>query len=135
MVMYVPNAAPAAPAKAERPASFVWLNIGIMDGDEFVSLPYGLPLDTMKPRAETGQNVAFVAGAKASNALQARLLEVIAENIEAGQTDFLENLVIQVRVASQPLEIAPEDNPHMSVVSKVDFGLSKKVAAPAEAAA
>jgi hypothetical protein len=62
-----PAAAPTADAPStDRPKAQIWLNIGITlpikqeDGtmkDTFISIPKGVPLDTMEPMTARGNNV------------------------------------------------------------------------------
>lgn len=48
----------AKPASEEKPKAKIWMNVGLMTGDEeypFAALPFGIPVDTQEPLT-TGRN-------------------------------------------------------------------------------
>lgn len=102
----VPASKTAAPARGRRdtnaPAAQVWLNIGYEANGRFVSLPIGIPLDTMQMADESGSNADWVNFRKAQNRLLKWLLEQ-ANLLTAGGTDEIEGLTLQVRKVGAPL--------------------------------
>ena len=98
----------AATANTEaRPKSEFWLNVGYtveVDTDEgvverFVSLPFGIPLDTMKPLEISGNSDAFAYLRMAQNELLEALLEAAAE-LKPGESRVLgagDQLSVEIR--------------------------------------
>jgi hypothetical protein len=99
----------------DMPKANVWLNIGVTTGDEtypFVSLPMGIPLDTMSELPVRG-NAEFRQFTAARNDLLAQL-KAAANALEPGSDMIIEldgGLAIQIRrVAEEQAAPAPEEN-------------------------
>ncbi len=93
---------PATSAKAEREKAVLWLNIGYVsdvkdeDGtNRFVSLPLGIPVDSMEALPTNSRNQDFAMFQKARNDLLAQIMEV-AKGVKPGESKIL-NLQIQLR--------------------------------------
>jgi len=98
------NQAKAATAvKEDRPKANLWLNIGYSvevdtaEGVEqrFVSLPVGIPLDTMEPLPTNSRNADFAAFQAARNNLHEQIMAA-AQALQPGEEKIL-NLQIQLR--------------------------------------
>lgn len=94
---------PNKPKTEDRPKSQVWLNIGYEvqvaneQGEQeklFVSLPYGLPIDTMEPAKVSGSD-RWAAYQGARNDLLAQIQQ-LASQMQPGEEKTL-NLQVQVR--------------------------------------
>jgi hypothetical protein len=114
-------AAPAAVAsKADLPKATAWLNVGytvqvtLSDGtveDRFVSIPVGIPLDTMEPIKITSRNVEYAQFQAAQNDL---LEQLKAHAAKAAPGDaMIIPLEIQLRRVNGPATVpaADETNP------------------------
>lgn len=109
----------AAATKEDRPKAEFWLNIGYLSDvknpetgeHRFVSLPQGIPLDTMEPVKTNSSNNEYAAFMSARNDLMDQLLEH-ARNLAPGQTCDV-NLTIQLRrVNEEQAPIDPKNNPY-----------------------
>lgn len=109
-------------AKADRPKAQFWLNIGYavqvpVEGggmeQRFISLPSGIPLDTMEELKTNSSNAMFAAMQAARNDLFKQLMAA-AEKLEPGEDKIFGEegtLQIQLRhVREENAEISPEDN-------------------------
>lgn len=110
-------------SRRDLPQATVWMNIGYTikgggkDGEDlFVSLPVGLPIDTMQTVSESSNNADYANLQQARNALLAQLVSA-AEGFEPGEERLLPGLEIQMRrvkdkevgdVATNPLVKAIE---------------------------
>lgn len=94
-----------------REPSKYWINIGYTvqnpetGEDMFISLPFGLPLDSMRKVAGSSQI------AEAKNFLLETILQHMKEEMKAGESDVITNLQVQLRVASEPKDTDPSQNP------------------------
>ena len=84
--------APVA-AKAEVKSEFVksqfWLNFGCKVGTEFITLPLGVGLDTMKPGVWSANSSAdFIATVQSRNAFLVKIIDV-AKQLAPGESAFL----------------------------------------------
>lgn len=95
---------------AKREASELWLNVGVEVNGKFVTLPFGLALDTMSPLETRGQNVEFVQFQQARNELLEDLKD-IASKLAPGEEMEVPVLTIKIRRKNDELELAPENNP------------------------
>lgn len=97
------KAAPTAPV-VEKPEAFVWLNVGatlVIEGKPtFISLPLGIPLDTMKEAKGTG------AYAQAKNTLLASILEM-SNSVNSGDSKVITGLEVQMYRRGDKVEAAP----------------------------
>ena len=97
------KAAPTDPV-VEKPEAFVWLNVGatlVIEGKPtFISLPLGIPLDTMKQTKGTGVY------AQAKNTLLASILEM-SGSIGPGDSKTVNGLEVQIYRRSDKVEAAP----------------------------
>lgn len=126
---------PQAQAPSQRPQAQVWLNVGVTvpmqksDGtveDTFISLPVGIPLDTMEPQANRGSNpdMAQIIGGK--NAILARLQEM-ARGLQPGQEAIVEGgLQLQLKRVGSPVAAPVSGN-------LIDL-VNARMATPAKAA-
>lgn len=114
--------AAASAAKADRPKAQYWLNIGYVvqvpvegGGTEqrFVSLPSGIPLDTMEEVKTNSSNVLFAQLQAARNDLFGQLMDQ-AKTLAPGEDKIFGEeggLQIQLRhVREENAEIKPADN-------------------------
>ena len=118
--------APANGSKADQPKAKVWMNIGYVQpvtvktegsDDEhiehrFISIPVGIPLDTMEPKAVVGNSDDFRALTSAQNNLL-EMLQKAAEQLAPGQEEIV-NLQIQMRRVKDPVAApAAADNAYI----------------------
>lgn len=117
----VPQQAPvsAPQGKGDKPETKLWLNVGYNSGvkDEhgeevFISLPYGLGLDTMQRVDERSRNVQFSQIQQAKNALLDQLLK-ICEDLKPGETAEVP-LTLQVRRVNEAVPVTGE-NPFANI--------------------
>lgn len=113
------------PAADERPKSKYWLNVGynVPNGSEdgksdlFVSLNYGIPLDSVEKMKITGSNKHYQSLLGARNCLLEDLLAQAAtmqpgETLIIGGADDGSGLAIQLRhVNEEVAEVDPDNNP------------------------
>lgn len=107
------NASNQNPQQPRKPSEF-WLNVGVQAGEEFISLPVGLPLDDMKPARANTNNSEWNQMAQAKNTLLEQL-QLLAAQLEPGKEVEL-NLTVQLRRAAQNDEPAKNDNPLANAV-------------------
>lgn len=91
------SSAPAAQAEDREPSQF-WLNVGVETEDEeypFLSVPMGIPLDSVQPLKVSGKNEKFKQFRAAQNDLLSQIME-IAQSLKPGE-DAVINLKAQVR--------------------------------------
>lgn len=106
----------------DRPKAELWLNIGytvevaVQNGEEtvnetrFVSLPTGIPLDTMELLSTRSTNEGFRAFQSARNDLHSQIMAA-AEALGPGEEKIL-NLEIQLRRVNGEVEaVSTENNP------------------------
>lgn len=99
----------------DRAPTMIWLNVGYKHVDEttgeeiFVSLPMGLPIDTMQEANVRGKNEDYVQLQQAKNALLTQLLQAAAELAEGETLDVDLDLQLR-RVESAPSQQATPDN-------------------------
>lgn len=121
-----PQTAPAGkPAATDKPKATLWLNIGyhieveVTAGDgstsmenRFVSLPVGIPVDTMQLLPETSQNQGYAAFQAARNQLL-KLVIAAGANLGDGEERPIA-LELQLRKVSAPqAPVAPDTNPFL----------------------
>ncbi len=95
-------------ARDDRPKAKVWLNIGYQAGDKFITLPVGLPIDTMEPVEVRGQNEDWIKQQNARNGLL-EMLQQAGASLEAGEEKTV-NLTIQLRRTNEEVQVATVDN-------------------------
>lgn len=92
----------SAQNNGDRPAAKVWLNVGFYAGEgenqKFVSLPQGIPLDTMEPIRVNSSNEDFRMFQSARNDLLEALLAEAA-NLAPGEENVV-NIQVQIRRVS-----------------------------------
>lgn len=122
------TAAKPAAAASDKPKAALWLNIGYhvpievtaADGttsmeNRFVSLPVGIPVDTMQLLPENSQNPVFAAFQSARNELL-KLIIAAGANLGDGEERPIA-LEIQLRRVSAPqTPIAPDVNPFIKAI-------------------
>jgi hypothetical protein len=111
------SAAATAP-KNERPKAQFWLNFGYLtpagvegEDDRFVSLPMGIPLDTMEKLSTKSSNADFAQFQAARNDLLDQIIEA-ASVLEPGQDYVIAadgGLAVQVRRVSEEAAAPPVD--------------------------
>lgn len=93
------KATTAATVVEDKPKSQLWVNVGytqiVNDVPVFVSIPMGIPLDSVKELVTNTRNVEFNQLNQARNQLLADILAA-SEDLEAGEEHTLE-LEVQVR--------------------------------------
>lgn len=104
-------------AASDRPKAQLWMNIGYHSGvidpetgeDRFVSLPVGIPLDTMEALPTNSRNKDYARFNAARNDLHEQIMAAAAK-LEAGESTTL-NLTIQLRrVNEEQPDVGTEDN-------------------------
>ena len=73
----------------------LWLNIGVQVGETFVTLPFGLPLDDMKPIEAKGKNAEWHNLAAAKNALL-KMLQEAGGKMDSGTEKIIPSLQVQL---------------------------------------
>ncbi len=98
------KAAPTTTQTNEKQEAFLWLNVGatlVIEGKPtFISLPLGIPLDTMKEAKGTG------AYAQAKNTLLASILEM-SNSVNSGDSKVITGLEVQMYRRGDKVEAAP----------------------------
>lgn len=87
-----------AQSQSQSQEAEIWLNIGYFaqEDGEFISLPYGIALDTMKEANTRSSDPHWRGIAQAKNELLSKLL-ALAEQLDEGEAKTLkEGLVIQM---------------------------------------
>ena len=104
------SAAPAAAPAREK--ALLWLNVGYVsdvkdeDGtNRFVSLPLGIPVDSMEALPTNSRNQEYAMFQQARNDLLAQIMEV-AKGVKPGEAKIL-NLQIQLRRVNDESASAP----------------------------
>lgn len=110
---------PAASQQPRKPSEF-WLNIGVQAGNEFISLPTGLPLDDMKPARANTNNADWNQMAQAKNLLLEQIQQIAAQ-MEPGAEHEL-TLTVKLRRTAQNSEPAAADNPLAAAVMAALLG-------------
>lgn len=104
-------------AATDRPKAQLWLNIGypveveLADGSKetrFISLPMGLPLDTMEEVPTNSSNAVFANMQAAKNNLFRQLMEAGSALPEGGER--LVNLQIQLRRVNGETKVVDNDS-------------------------
>lgn len=112
-------------AKNDRPKADLWINIGYhisyeKDGEtvtKFVSLPVGIPLDTIEALPVKGSNEEWKALQAARNNLMDQLIGA-GKELKPGEEMDIGELTIQLRRVNEEGEvISPEANPLAKVLS------------------
>lgn len=92
------NAAKNTAPTEEREKTEFWINVGRQVGDQFVSLPLGVPLDNLKPVKVPGsgtKNPEFRDLQQKRNKLLAQIQSIMAQ-LEPGEEHILK-LEVQIR--------------------------------------
>lgn len=126
-VFGAPKATPAAAGTAQddRPKAQYWLNIGyqadhLIEGEDtprFISLPVGIPLDTMETLATNSRNQVYALQQAARNDLMAQLIDH-AQGLEPGQSTIV-NLQIELRRVNE--DAGPVDASHSPFARKLSL--------------
>lgn len=98
-----PSTAATGKAQDDRPKAQFWLNIGYLanhnvegeDKPRFISLPTGIPLDTMETLPTNSRNATYAQQQAARNNLMEQLLKAAGE-LQAGESKIV-NLQIELR--------------------------------------
>jgi len=114
-----------AKAKAEpKEKSQVWLNVGMNlpmqnpDGtteNVFISLPFGLALDTMTKGEAKGNNKDYAHLVAAKNWLLEQL-QTAGNKLEAGQSQTITGLELQMRRVSEGAVVETGDNRYLAAM-------------------
>ena len=86
----------AATTAADRPETKVWMNVGVMVGDTFVSLPIGVGIDTMQAADERTNSAEYSQLVQARNALLKKL-QSFSEDLKPGEEANVDGLLVQIR--------------------------------------
>jgi hypothetical protein len=97
-----------APNGEERPKADTWLNVGYVAAGQFINLPMGLPIDTMKEAKVNGQNEDWVKRRKAQNDFL-RMIQELGAKLAPGQEQVL-NLQVRLRRVHQELDVTKDEN-------------------------
>lgn len=93
----------------DKPKSQLWINVGytqVVDGvNVFVSIPMGIPLDSVKELVTNTRNTEFNLLNQARNQLLADILAA-SEDLEAGEDHTLELEVQLRRIDKEPEPLA-----------------------------
>lgn len=117
----------SAMGKGERPQADVYLNIGITvqipnaDGqmeDVFLSLPYGLPLDTMNELVIRGNNTEWNQTAAARNDLLKALVQM-GNSLDSGTGKVMANLEVQLYKRNEQKEAHADNNVMSQLLAKL----------------
>jgi len=109
----------AAPANPPRKPSEFWINVGLpvpgMSDDKFsfLSLPLGIPLDTMNPVELRGSNQEFLEFRAAQNALLDKVQKA-AKDLRPGEAVELGLMVQLRRILGEPT--APASNRFLQIL-------------------
>lgn len=93
----------------DQPKAQVWMNVGYEKNGKFISIPLGLPVDTMEPVDAKGQNEEWLKQQLARNALLKAIQEK-GDELEPGQEIKLNMLEIRIRRINDDKEISSEEN-------------------------
>lgn len=112
--------------ETKRENAKVWLNVGVNlpgageDGEDlFISLPVGIPLDTMKPQEVRGNKASWIQLVQAKNGLL-DMLQKAATGLEPGDKEILPQLSVQILRVGQPEQVGNEaSNPLLAALSSV----------------
>lgn len=113
--------------EAIKETAMLWLNVGYTHTDEetgeetFISLPMGIPLDTMRVKPVTGKNEDYRKMTEAKNQLLHQLVEY-ARSLDDGAEDIVSDLQVQIRrVAEHDVQDTPENNAMVASMSRLSF--------------
>lgn len=120
------ESAPARTTNTNRPKAKTWLNVGYESNGKFVTLPLGMPLDTMEPSKISGQNEEWIKQMTAGNALL-KALQELGDSLVPGAEQEI-NLVVKIRRVNEERTVKPEDNEF-----SIDFNTLIPKAAPVAA--
>ena len=98
------------------PQAKLWLNVGYMAGDRFISLPLGTPIDTMQPRELRGSSQDFLKLVTAQNKLLEGLQGMI-ETLNPGDEIDLPNLIVKIRRTQGEVAVEGENNYEVDLAS------------------
>ena len=115
----------AGTAQDDRPKAQYWLNIGyqadgVIEGEDtprFISLPVGIPLDTMETLPTNSRNQVYAMQQAARNDLMAQLIDH-AQGLEPGQSTIV-NLQIELRRVNE--DAGPVDASHSPFARKLSL--------------
>lgn len=120
-----PATAAASASTDDRPKAQYWLNIGyqadgIIEGEDaprFISLPVGIPLDTMETLPTNSRNQVYALQQAARNDLMSQLIEH-AQNLAPGASTIV-NLQIELRRVNE--DAGPVDASHSPFARKLSL--------------
>lgn len=98
--------------KEDKPKAEFWMNVGYETGDPeypFISLPMGIPLDTMERADETANNPAFAEFRQAQNLLLDQIMEQ-ASQLQPGDSIILplEGCALAVQIRRRKEQSVPQ---------------------------
>jgi len=115
----------------DRPFAQIWLNIGFSFTEPetgetiFISLPMGIPVDTMRPKEVSGSHRSMNRKlVQAKNQLLEQL-QLAAASMKSGEEYVLDDLKVQIRHVTQNEEPARNDNPLLGALSSLSFAKRK----------
>lgn len=114
------NTSSTTVSKSDKVQAKVWLNVGTtinIDGeDHFVSLPFGLAMDTMQPAKVPNGDSKYALQQRLKNDLLKQLVEK-GMSLNLGDSTKVNGLTLELRRVND--EVAPSTS-----ISSVDLGLS-----------
>jgi len=114
---------------SDKPKAKVWGNIGYELNGKYISLPIGIPVDTMEPAKSNSNNKEWVAFQDACNTLL-KHLQSMGDEMEPGQDISIPNLEFRLHRVKEAVVVEEEDNDFRTDLSQLFAGA--KVIAPAE---
>jgi hypothetical protein len=112
---------------ADRPQAEIYINVGVtvqMPNEEgemvdvFLSLPYGLPLDTMSDLVIRGNNQVWNDQAAARNELKAALVK-LGESLEQGVGQTMPKLQVQLYRRKEQVEHTASNNAVSQILAAI----------------
>lgn len=99
----------STPDVADRVQAKVWMNVGVDVGGEFIALPLGTAIDTMKPEEARGNNPEWLMKVAARNELL-EMIQAKGDALEPGEEITL-TLEVRLRRVEDKPEIDETSNP------------------------
>ena len=119
----------STPKRAKGPSAELFINIGFYDDDgTFISLPYGLAIDTMQEQVIKGANGDYNNLMRAKNGMRDWTLQKVFAQMAAGEDKVVPFVCIAHKKANTNVS-ADKQNSHMSALDNLDDLLFPAMAA------
>lgn len=115
--------------QTDKPKAKVWGNVGYELNGKFISLPVGIPMDTMEVSKSNSNNKEWVAFQDACNTLL-KHLQSMGDEMEPGQDVVIPNLEFRLHRVKEAVVVEAEDNDFRTDLSQLFAGA--KVITPPE---